>query len=247
MRVRMSSLALTAAGSLALATLPAGLAGAGTAAHSITADPTTLRPGETTTVTGTSDCNSSAYVVTISYTNPDGDPATATANGTADASGEYTQASVLPENAVAGEPATVTSNFASCNGGGVAPSNTVNLTVNAYAGTLAVDPDEGETGTEVTITGTNCWGDDIVIAFGDGEEFPYEVEDVTLNEDRTFSATFVIPDEAGPGDYFFAAECPGTDFPNAPFTVVAAEAAEEEEEPAAPVATPVGGTPTFTG
>lgn len=227
--------------------LPAAPAGAGFN-HSITASPTTLRPNESTTVTGTSDCNSSPYVVTISYTNPAGDPATATASGTTDASGEYTQPITLPETAVAGEPATVSSNITSCNGGGAAPSNTVNLTVNAYEGTLAVDPDEGETGTEVTITGTNCYGDDIVIAFGDGDEFPYEVEPVTLNEDRTFSATFTIPDEAGPGEYAFAAECPGSDFELAPFTVVAGEEAENEE-PAeeAPVATPVGSVPTFTG
>lgn len=250
--MRTITLAAAAVAAATLALLPAGPAGAGFN-HSITAEPTTLRPNESTTVTGTTDCNSSPYVVTISYTNPEGDPATATASGTTDASGEYTQAITLPETAVAGEAASVSSNITSCNGGGAAASNTVNLTVTAYEGTLAVDPDEGEAGTEVTITGANCYGDDIVIAFGDGEEFPYEVEDVTLNEDRTFTATFTIPDEAGPGEYAFAAECPGTDFEFAPFTVVGVADEDEgqggsgEGGGAAPVATPVGGTPTFTG
>lgn len=239
----MRTLALVAAASTAFALVPAGPAGAGQN-HTITADPTALRPDETTTVTGTSDCNSSAYTVTLTYTNPEGDTATATATGTTDASGEYTQAITVPETAVAGEPASVQSTIPACGSGGpAAASNTVALTINAYEGTLSASPDQGPVGTEVSITGTNCYGDDIVVVFGN-EDGEIEVENVTLNEDRTFSATFTIPEDVPPGQYAFAAECPGTDFPLEPFTVVAAD--DEEQEPAPP-ATPVGGTPTFTG
>jgi len=241
----MRTLALVAAASTAFALVPAGSAGAGQN-HTISASPTALRPNETTTVTGTSDCNSSAYTVTLTYTNPEGDTATTTATGTTDASGEYTQAITVPETAAAGEPASVQSNIPACNGEGpAAASNTVALTINAYEGTLSASPDEGPVGTEVSITGTNCYGDDIVVVFGN-EEDEVEVENVTLNEDRTFSATFTIPEGVPPGEYAFAAACPGTDFPLEPFTVVAAEDDEDDEEPAPP-ATPVDGTPTFTG
>lgn len=242
--MRMRTLAMVAAASAAFALVPTGLASAGGQAHTITANPTALRPNEPTTVTGTSDCNTSGYTVTLTYTNPEGNTATVTATGTTDATGEYTQPITVPETAVAGEPASVQSNIPSCGvDGPAAASNTVALTINAYEGTLEADPDRGPTGTSVSITGTNCWGDDIIVVFGN-EDDEVEVEPVTLNEDRTFSATFVIPDGVPPGQYAFAAECPGTDFPLAPFTVVAAE--EEEEEPAPP-ATPVPATPTFTG
>lgn len=250
--MRLSRLSLVAAATAALTAFPAVPVTAGTN-HSITAAPTTLKPGEQTTVTGTSDCNESPYTVTLSYTKPDETTGTVTASGTTDASGEYTQAVALPEDATAGEAASVASSITSCNGGGAAPSNTVNLEVEAHEGTLSVNPTSGETGTTVTINGTNCYGGDVIVAFGDGEEFPYEVEGVVLAPDKTFTGTFTIPDDAGPGTYAFAAACPGTDFNLAPFTVVAGAGTSNPPPPSnpnppvAPPATPVGGTPTFTG
>ena len=265
MRVRSAVLVSFAATALAVAPASPVAAQAGASAS---ASPTTLKPGDTTTVSGTTDCASVGYTVTLTYTNPAGDNATTTASGTTDASGELTQAITVPETAVAGEPANVAASV-DCSGGAQTTAP-VTLTIEAHEGTLAVDPDEGPAGTEVTISGTNCWGDDVVVAFGDGEEFPFEVENVQLAEDRTFTATFTIPDEAGPGQYVFAAECPGTDFPVAPFTVTG----DDSEGPGDPggdpddptddgsgspgggnaptggeagPAMPVGGTPTFTG
>lgn len=245
--MRPSRLLVAVAATAAMVTFPVAPSGAGTN-HAITVDPTTVKPGDETTVTGTSGCPSVGYTVTLSYTNPEDAVSTATFTGTTNAEGGYTQAVTIPETAVADEPASITSS-AECSGGAVA-SNTVNLTIEAHEGTLTVSPTSGETGTTVTINGTNCWGDDVAVGFGDGEEFPYEVEDVTLNEDRTFTGTFVIPDDAGPGEYAFAAICPGTDFPLAPFTVVAGEdetAPPPSAPPAAPPATPVVDTPNFTG
>lgn len=249
MRIRPLHLVLAAAAA-GLSVLPTAPASAGTT-HSIAAAPTTLRPNEATTITGTSDCNSSPYTVTLTYTNPDGDPATTTANGTTDAAGEYTQPITVPETAVAGEDASVQSSITSCNGGGAAASNMVALTIDAYEGTLAISPTSGRTGTEVTISGTNCWGDDIAIVFTDSEFDAFvEVEDVTLNEDRTFTGSFTIPDDAGPGEYFFVAECPGTDFEEQPFTVTPTPGAPSptpNPTPTAPPAPPVVGVVDFTG
>ena len=222
--------------------------------HSISVSPTTARPTESVTVSGTSDCASVPYTVTLVYTNPAGDAATATASGTTDAAGEYTQAITIPEDAVAGEPASISSTIL-CSGGD-ATSNTVNVTIAAWEGTISVSPTSGPVGTEVSITGANCYGDDIVVAFGDGEEFPYEVEDVTLNEDRTFSATFTIPNEAGPGQYEFVAECPGSDFEGAAFTVTPSTGGQptppdddddEDDDDGTGPAQPVRRQPDFTG
>lgn len=248
MRFSIPSLAAAVAVGSLLAVAPVTPAGAGNA-HSITASPTTVKPGETVTVTGTSDCNSSPFTVTLTYTNPEGDNATATASGTTDASGEYSQPIVVPDAAVAGEPATVTSNITSCNGGGaVASQNTVALTIDAHEGVLSVSPTSGPSGTQVTINGTNCYGGDVFVGFTDGDEVEIEVQNVTLDEEtRAFTATFTIPGNVDPGQYAFVAECPGTDFNAAPFTVTGEDDDETPVTPEAPPATPVGGTVTFTG
>ncbi|HVF74582.1 MAG TPA: hypothetical protein VM938_05995 [Acidimicrobiales bacterium] len=229
--------------------VPATPAGAGAAAPSISVTPTTARPTESVTVTGTSDCASVAYTVTLTYTNPDGDPATATASGTTDASGEYTQPITVPENAVAGEDASVQSSV-DCSGG-AAGSNTVDLTVAAWQGTLAVSPTSGPAGTEVTISGTLCYGDDIIIALIDSDdELVDEVTDVTLNDDRTFSASYTIPDDLDARQYDFVAECPGSDFEAAGFTVTSAGGQptdDDEDDDDTGAATAVRGRPSFTG
>jgi hypothetical protein len=247
----VSRLTFAVAATAALTAFPVAPTSAGFTA-SISAAPTTLKPGEQTTVTGTTDCNSVAYTITLTYTKPDDTSGTATVGGTTDASGEFSQAITLPENATAEEPASVSASVA-C-GGGSQSTNTVNLTVEAHEGTLTVDPTSGEKGTTVTISGTNCYGGDVYVAFGDGEEFPYEAENVTVHEDKTFSGTFVIPNDAGPGQYAFAAACPGTDYNLAPFTVVAGTSTGNPPPsnppagpPQAPPAAPVVDTPRFTG
>lgn len=238
MRVRPTHLAVAVA-TAGLAILPSLPAVAGTNV-SIAAAPSTLRPGDTTTVNGTTDCASVAYTVTLTFTDPEGAAATATASETTDAAGEFTQAIDVPETAVAGEPASVQASV-ECSGG-TQGSNTVPLTVQSHEGTLDIDPTSGPTGTEVEISGTNCWGDDIAIAFTDDQFDGFvEVEDVTLNEDRTFTASFTIPEEAGPGDYFLAAECPGTDFEPQPFRVTEAPGGNN------PSPRPTPSTPTDPG
>lgn len=258
--MRVRSLLVTSLAAAALVVAPVAPVAA-QAGATITASPTDPKPGDGITVAGTTDCASVAYTVTLTYTNPAGDDATATATGTTDASGEFTQAITVPETTVAGEPANVTASV-ECSGGAQTTEPTA-LDVQAHEGTWTVDPNIGPAGTEVSFTGANCWGDDIVIGFGDGDEFPFEVTDVTLNDDRTFTATFTIPDEAGPGEYAFFASCPGTDYPLAPFTVTGegtdgegegegggvgtgGTGAEENAPPAGPPM-PVAGNPTFTG
>lgn len=272
--MRARTLAYAAATAVVAALTPAAPVAAQAAAPAISVSPTTPKPGDSITVTGTSDCASVAYTVTLTYAAAAGGTTTATATGTTDASGAFTQALTVPETAVAGGPAHVAATVA-CDGGDQT-SNEVPLTIEAHEGTLAADPTAGPPGTEVTVSGTNCWGGEVVVAFGDGEEFPFEVTDVVLAADRTFTATFVIPDEAGTGEYFFAAECPGTDFPLASFKVAGGpdepvddgEVVEEGESDSGTdgsggddaestgvsmpssgevPATAVGGTPSFTG
>jgi hypothetical protein len=220
-------------------------------AHSINVTPTEVTPGDQFTVSGTSDCASSPYTVTLSYVHAQDGPTTATASGTTDASGEYVQQVTLPEHTTKAEPTSVEATVTSCDGGGAAESNSVNLSVDPHEGTLTVSPTEGPTGTEVTLTGGNCWGDEVTAGFGDGEEFDYSknVTDLTLAEDRRFTGSFTIPADAAPGDYVFFADCPGSEFAFAEFTVTArtGDDGTTTPPPTAPPAEPVPGTPTFTG
>lgn len=201
--------------------------------------PTALEPGDTLTVSGLTDCPGAAYTVTLTVTDPEGNDLAVTATGTTDAEGEFVAPVVVPDDAVARDPASVVATV-QCEG--PVESNAVNLQIDPHQGTLTPDPDEGLPGTEVAISGTNCWGGEVEVVFGDGFEFDYAVAvpDVTVAPDKTFSGTFTIP-EVDAGSYVFAAGCPGSEYEFAPFAVLA------ETVPPAPPAAPVPATPTFTG
>lgn len=251
--MRLRSIVLATATIAALAAAP-GLPGHAQAGASISVSPTTAHPEETVTVSGTSDCPSVAYTVTLSYVNADREADTATATGTTDAAGEFTQALTFPADSYAGEPATVVASV-DCSGG-TQQSNVVDVLIDPYLGTFAIDPLQGDPGTEVAISGANCWGGRVMVGFGDGDGFEYlvDVEGVVLLPDRTFSGTFTIPNRPA-GPHAFVAECPGSDFELAPFRVLGGEVDDDEDDddggdpgvPAAPPAGPVPGTPTFTG
>lgn len=184
--------------------------------------------------------------MTLTYTDPNEDTKTATATGTTDDEGGYTQLIAVPEDALPEEAASLTSS-AECEGGPLV-SNMVELTIVAHEGTLSINPNSGPTGTEVAISGTNCWGDDIIVGFN-GDDVGAEVEDVTLNDDRTFSATYTIPADYPAGDYEFFAACPGTDFEPQAFTITQSSAPNPDPDPVDPAepAVPVVDVVTFTG
>jgi hypothetical protein len=233
----------------------------------ITASPTQLRPGEATTVAITSNCNSAPYTVTLAYTQWDNTTATATASGTTDASGEATQAITVPENAYSRQLTTVTASADGCGG-----SNTVELDLRSYDGELTISPESGPQGTEVIVEGTNCWGDAVIVRFGDnagdgdndGDDEVYDIGTPDVGDDRTFELSYTIPEEAGPGLWRFTARCPGTEFLPATFRVT--EVTDEGEGgnegegtgggegagggggvPTAPPAVPMPGVVTVTG
>lgn len=211
--------------------------------------PTALKPGDTLTVSGLTDCPNVAYTVTLTVTDPEGNDLDVTATGTTDAEGEFVQPVTVPDNAVARDPASVVASVA-C-GQEPTGSNAVNLQIDPHLGALTPDPDEGRPGTEVAISGTSCWGGEVEVIFGDGFEFDYAVAvpDVTVAADKTFSGTFTVP-EVDAGDYVFAAGCPGSEYEFAPFAVldhVVGPPLVVVVPPAAPPAVPVPGTPTFTG
>lgn len=206
--------------------------------------PTTVKPGDVLTVSGDGDCGPVSYTVTLTTNDPEGNAQQTTATGTADADGNFVQQVTVPDDATARDPASVMATM-DCDGTPVT-SNAVNLQVDPHLGELAASPAEGHPGDEVEISGTNCWGGDVEVIFGDGFEFDYAVAvpDVTLAQDKTFTGTFTIPDiDAGP--YVFVAGCPGTEYEFATFEVLAAVV--EPPLTPAPPAVPVPATPTFTG
>jgi 5-hydroxyisourate hydrolase-like protein (transthyretin family) len=258
--------ALTAAlAALALGTAVTGTPGAlaGTPTFTITVTPDHARPTDSVTVSGSNACASSPYTVTMSYTNPDGDTATATEDGTTSSDGTFEQPFTVPENAVAGEPASFQASV-DCSSGTPAPSesvapssetaapsqsgfalaaatgtqsNVVAFTVDAWQGTLTTDTVSGQPGDTVHVSGTLCYGGDIIVTFTDGDN--EEEVDVTLNSDHTYAGDYTLPD-APPGEYAFTATCPGSDFDDRAFVLGASVVA-------APPAAPEPGVVTTTG
>jgi hypothetical protein len=253
MRIARTAALTAALTALALGTGVAGPTGAlaGQPVFSITVTPDHARPSESVTVNGTNACASSPYTVTFSYTNPAGDTTTATEDGTTTSDGTFAQPFTVPENAVADEPASfqasVTCQSSSMPLGLAGPparaagtgtqSNVVAFTVNAWDGTLTTDTLAGKPGDTVHVSGTLCYGGDIVVTFTDGED--EEEVDVTLNPDHTFAGDYVLPD-APPGDYAFTAVCPGSNFDDRAFVLGASVVA-------APPAAPEPGVVTTTG
>lgn len=189
----------------------------------ISASPTSLHPGEKTTVSGsTSDpaCAEDGVAVRLSFTRPNGSTGSVTVNTTTDTNGAFTADVTVPDNATADEPASVQAVIADCTGGQTTEtrsSNVVKLTIEAYDGTFTTNKTQGRPGTHVHVSGTNCWGGDVSVVFTDGEQA--EEVDVTLEADKTFSGDYVIPDAPG-GDYAFFAQCPGTDYAPRAFLLV---------------------------
>lgn len=264
--MRLVALLTTTVLSLAVAavtTTPAHAASTMT----IRVSPTSLKPGETATVTGETSgpaCASDGVTVTLSYSAPDGTNGVASQSATTDAGGEFTVSLAVPDDAVAGEPASVSALIPSCaaDDDSAVTSNVVTITVTAHDGTLEItdgsgaSASSGESGELVRIAGANCYGDDVVVLFTNGDDS--EEVTVFLEPDRTFSGEYVLPDAPG-GSYEFVAQCPGTDFPVRAFQLRNEEPAQplpprpvaggpDDDEPGqAPPARPVEGVATFTG
>ncbi|HEV2888900.1 MAG TPA: hypothetical protein VGX28_00840 [Frankiaceae bacterium] len=207
----------------------------------ITVTPDEAHPSESFTVTGDATdptCADDGVVVRLFYTKPDGTDGVTNVNTIADAEGHFTANVTVPDTAVAGADASVSAMIADCTPPGGETSSRVSeavpFDVLAYEGDFHLSKTTGKPGEKVTFTGTNCWGGDVVVYFGD-----IEVTGVTLNG-KSFSGSFTLPDIKG-GTYEFGAECPGTDYEVLAFTLVNPEA------PPAPPARPVPGRPRFTG
>lgn len=245
MRVR-SLLLASASVALVLTTtgtVPAYAAGEFT----ITVDPDSAHPAEHTTVTGDATdptCADDGVAVTLTYTKPNGSTGAVTVNTTTDAEGHFTADLTVPDNAVAGGDAQVTAVIADCTppaGETVSRSSEpVPFEVLAYEGTFTISKTTGKPGEKVTFSGTNCWGGDVVVFFGDDDSI-----DVTLNSDKTFSGTYTLPDAPG-GTYEFGAACPGTDFESKAFVLVNPKKVPPTA-PKPPAARGVRGRAHFTG
>ena len=223
----------------------------------IAVEPTTVNVEQTFTVTGTTDCNSVAYTVTFSYTNLDDEPATATATGTTDASGEFSQQMTVPGDALPNEaqeadpptPPSVQASVA-C-GGGSQQSNQVTMTIAYAEGVLSTDKASGRAGDVVHVSATNCLGDEAFGGLTDGDGI--DVFDVELNDEaNTFAGDYTVPNFP-PGEYFFVGLCNGTEYNQVPFTLLATPGTSSPtpvpSETTVPegVPTPVAGPVSFTG
>ncbi|HEX8001505.1 MAG TPA: hypothetical protein VF519_02290 [Mycobacteriales bacterium] len=211
----------------------------------ITVTPDEAKPAESFTVTGDATdpvCADDGVRVNLFYTKPDGSGGSTSIDTVTDSAGHFTATLTVPSNAVAGADASVSAVIADCTPPDASPTTSrtsvaVPFDVLAYEGTFTISKTTGKPGETVTFSGTNCWGGDVVVAFG-----PDEATNVTLNGDKTFSGSYVLPD-APSGVYEFAAECPGTDYEVLAFTLVN----PKPVAPPAPPARPVTGRPRFTG
>ena len=230
MRVRSARVAIAVLGLSLPVALPAG-ASAGTA-FTISVPDTTVPVAGTFVVNSSNACASGPYKVTFTYTTQQGEVATSDTSGTADSEGAFSQEVTVPEAAVPDQPASVQASstcpsgpppapaaqpFAAGQAGGTM-SNTVSITVQPASGTLSTDKTQGRAGTVVDVSGTNCLGDEVIVVFGN--DSGAEEVDVVLLPDNTFSGDYTVPN-VPPGPYFFAAACPGTDYADRGFTVLA--------------------------
>jgi hypothetical protein len=228
-------------------------------------DPT-VNLKESFTVNGSNTpCANGAYTVTFSYTNHDGNPATSQASGTTDANNQFSQPMTVPEAATPDQPASVQATVdcssptpSPSSSAGAAPlsrnrvvpqqvpsgtSNTVAITIEVASGVLSTDKTSGRAGTVVHVSGTNCLGDDVIAVFGNNsgaDNVP-----VVLLPDDTFSGDYTIPNVPA-GSYFFAAACPGTDYEDRAFTVLATPGLSPSPLPST-TPNPITGPVNFTG
>lgn len=130
-----------------------------------------------------------------------------------DASGHFTGELAIPENAVAGAESSVQAVVSDCDGVARA-SVPVPIDIQAYDGQFILDRTTGKPGQVVHFSGTNCWGNQVAVTFGSEK-----VTAITLNSDRTFSGSYLLP-HLKAGTYAFAATCPGTQFASRTFTLL---------------------------
>jgi hypothetical protein len=119
-------------------------------------------------------------------------------------------------------------------------SNTVDIQLVVATGVLSTDKAQGRAGTVVQVHGTHCLGDDVIVVFG--SDAGAERVAVTLLPDDTFDGSYAIPN-VPPGEYFFAAQCPGTDYADRPFSVLATPGASPSP---LPPANPIVGRVDYT-
>jgi hypothetical protein len=177
-----------------------------------------VRPGEEFTVSGQAPCGERAYTVTLAYKAAHDDTATATATGSTDAQGGFSQVVAAPEDSVGDESATVTVDVA-CDEPATSEAETI--VIAAWQEQLAVSAASGRAGDTVQVQGRLCHGGEVEVLFLESEGTPSFPVEVTL-DDGVFDGDYVVPD-VPVGDYGFVARCPGTMYEFAPFGVYATE------------------------
>ena len=187
---------------------------------------------ESFTVNGSgAPCANALYTVTFAFTNHDGEMSTIQETGTTSEQNQFSQDVTVPESATPEEPASVSATVdcsspsptpsggaAAQRFGTGATSNTVAINIQVATGVLSTDKASGKAGTVVHVSGTNCLGDDVIVVFGNNTGA--DDVTVTLLPNDTFSGDYTIPNVPA-GSYFFAAACPGTDYEDVAFTVLA--------------------------
>lgn len=151
-------------------------------------------------------CVNDGVAVTLAYELPGGFIDTRTVNTSTDAAGHFTADLVIPDDAVAGGNASVQAVVADCDPSGRRVSVPVPIDVQAFAGQFTLDRTTAEPGQVVHVAGTECWGNEVTVTFGTLAEVA-----ITLNADRTFSGSYLLP-HVKAGTYTFAASCPGSSF-----------------------------------
>ncbi len=104
---------------------------------------------------------------------------------------------------------------------------------------IIISPTSGETGTEVTVSGTGFGKRQDVVVYFDSDSVAAE----TTDSDGSFEATFILPELAA-DIYKIEAEDEDNNTDSTKFTMVAATPGTEEPEPQEPEPTPEPTTPT---
>jgi hypothetical protein len=260
-----------------LVLLAVGVATPASAANdfTVTIDPTSAKPGDSLHITGTApaECADGSFTVTQAYTNGDsaapGDQ-TVTTTPAAITGTTIDTTVTVPADAVRSDaaendpvlPDTVTVSFADC--GGAAKSSTpvaVTVLPLSTSQTITLNPASPKSGSQVTVTSTNCVGGviDAFIEDVDGNDFEItgDVTGTTFTGVATLTGATASQD---PGDAVAYVSCAQSQLASADAVFesrsavdfsLGAAATTTPVTPAAPApaapAAPVVATPTFTG